>query len=386
MESDDGFLDIRGMFRAYASAYRNPDNGILSQDRTSSGMAGVARLIMEGQAGRHLGFEVNVSQTFIPAELTLNQIGQDTALDVERSGILDWSFSNDNHTHLAMDRLNIRWSRDRLDLILGRQPINLATTFYFTPNDFFGPFAAQAFYRVYKPGVDAARAEIRLGDLSQLSLISVLGYRREASSDTGWSDEADGDRTSYVGRVSTVCYDFEWALLTGVVRDTNIIGGSLQGELFQWLGVRGEGHFADPAESYLDSWSEITFGLEHHWENSLGLRLEQFYHGGGASSVSDYGTSPAVLLGESPYLGRKYIALGMSYELSPLLTTAMSAITNLVDDSCLISLNAVYSLSDETELSISLGFPTSEDPNGLIVKSEFGSYSRSFNIEVRSYF
>ena len=191
---------------------------------------------MEAQSGNGLGIEVNAYQTWIPEGLLGIRSGLGTAPNVERSDALERSLGNDRYAHMVADRLNIRWSKGPLDLTLGRQPVNLATTFYFTPNDFFAPFAAQTFYRVYKPGVDALRAEIGLGGLSQLSLISVLGYSRDPNSDTGWSDDPLGDRTSYIGRISTVFHDFEWALLGGQLQDRDVAGGSIQGELFRWLG------------------------------------------------------------------------------------------------------------------------------------------------------
>lgn len=385
-QSDDGSLELRGLVRGFGTAYKNPENDFFYENKSGVGAAAIARLIMQAQSGPHLSFEVNAYQTYIPASLLTSQGSLGTPLDVERSAVLERSFSDDDYVHLAIDRLNVRWSHNRLDLIVGRQPINLATTFYFTPNDFFAPFAAQAFYRVYKPGIDALRAEMRLGNLSQLSLISVLGYEQNSSSDTGWSDDPAGDRTSYVGRVTTVFRDFEWALLGGVVYETDIIGGSLQGELFQWLGIRAEGHFADPDDSQRDSYSELSFGIEHRWDNSLNLRLEQFYHGSGAGSVSDYITTPNAAHGQGLYLGRNYTALGVGYEFTPLLNAEMLAIANLIDHSYLLSFNAVYSLSDEAELVVNLGAPIGKKPEGAEIKSEFGLYPYSFNIEVRFYF
>jgi hypothetical protein len=237
---------------------------------------------------------------------------------------------------------------------------------------------------MYKPGVDAVRAEVRLGNLSQLSLISVLGYKPDSHSDTGWSSDPDGHRASYVGRISTTFRDFEWALLGGVVREADVIGGSLQGELFQWLGVRAEGHVADPDDSQRNS--ELSFGIEHSWENSLDLRLEQFYHGKGAVSVSDYNITSTAAQGESIYLGRNYTALGVGYEFTPLVNAEMLAIANLTDHSYLLSFNAVYSLSDESELAVNLSMPIGKKPEDSEIKSEFGSYPYSVNIEVRCYF
>src|SRR4030042_4416807 len=173
---DEASIEFRGMLQAYGTAYRNPGDTVFYQDRDKSGLGGLARLIMKAQIGEAISFEADAYQTYIPeALLSVRTATNVTIQDVERSSALEWSLSDRNYVHTAIDRFNVRWSKDRLDLLMGRQAINLATTFYFSPNDFFAPFAAQAFYRVYKPGVDALRAEVRLGDLSQLSLISVLG-------------------------------------------------------------------------------------------------------------------------------------------------------------------------------------------------------------------
>lgn len=383
-QSDNGSFDLQALVRGFGIVYKNPDNQFFYEDKSDAGAAAIARLVMHFRAGQHLGFEVNAYQTYIPSSMAMRQLNLGTTLDVERSNALEWSFSDDDYVHLAIDQLNISCSYNRLDLIAGRQPINLATTFYFTPNDFFAPFSAQVFYRVYKPGVDAVRAEVRLGNLSQLSLISVLGYKPDSDSDTGWSDEPDSDRVSHIGRISTTFRDFEWAILGGVVREADVIGGSLQGNLFKWLGVRAEGHVANPEDSQRHS--ELSFGIEHRWESSLNLRMEQFYHGQGASSVSDYGITTSATQNESIYLGRNYVALGIGYEFTPLLNAEMLTISNLNDHSYLLSCNAIYSLSDEAELAINFGVPIGKKPEGNEIKSEFGTYPYSANFEVRCYF
>ncbi len=175
-EGEKSGIDARGIIQAYGIAYKKPGNTFLYRDNDRSGIAGIGRIMIKAQSGESLSLEANAYQTYIPMDLADQSAGGIAIPDVERSSAVEWSLSKDSYIHTAIDRLNVRWSRDRLDLILGRQPVNLATTFYFTPNDFFAPFAAQTFYRVYKPGVDAARAEVRLGNFSQLSLIGVLGY------------------------------------------------------------------------------------------------------------------------------------------------------------------------------------------------------------------
>jgi len=386
-QGNNSRVDITGMTQVYGIAFKRSENKILYKDNDKSGIGGVGRVIVKAQTGETLSLEANAYQTYIPMELAAGQsTGGVTIPDVERSSALEWSASDDKYIHTAVDRLNLRWSRDRLDIILGRQPINMATTFYFSPNDFFAPFAAQTFYRVYKPGVDAARVEVRLGNLSQLSLISVLGYSPDGKSETGWGGRPDGSRTSYIGRVSRNLSDFELAVIAGSLAEADVIGGSLQGEVFKWLGVRAEGHMAWPESRGEKSHAELAMGIEHHWENSLDVRLEYFYHGNGARSASGYMSLMSAGKDYGLYLGRSYSALGIGYEFTPLLTGQMALIGNLMDNSLLSSFNAVYSLSNESELSFGAAAPFGRKPEGAEIKSEFGMYPCTFSIEWRWYF
>lgn len=375
--------DVRALLRGFASVYDYPDDAAFYPDNWVQGLGGVARLMSLGDIGAQFGFEFNAYQSYIPSDLLLGSLAAGAPLDTERSAVLDWSYSDDDYAHLAIDRLNARWSAQRLDVRIGRQPVNLATTFYFTPNDFFAPFAAQAFFRVYKPGVDAARADYRLNNLSTVSLISVLGYEPDSRAETGWSGRPDADRTSYVGRLAGVVHDVELALLAGRVRRSDIVGASLQGEWFDWLGVRAEGHVAVPRDDE-DGYTELSVGFEHRWPGSLELRLEYFHHGSGADDEDDY--QLVLLPAASGYLARRYLALAAGYEFSPLLRGEAVAIANLVDDSRLLSLYAVYSLADEAELALNVGLPFGEEPQGVTVRSEFGLFPRAGTMELRLYF
>lgn len=376
--------DLRALLRGFGSAYQYPDQGAFYPDRSVQGLAGVARLMSLGSVGGRFGFEFNAYQSYIPSDLLLGSVAAGAVLDTERSAALDWSYSDDDYAHLAIDRLNARWSAQRLDVRVGRQPVNLATTFYFTPNDFFAPFAAQAFFRVYKPGVDAARADYRLNNLSTVSVLSVLGYEPDARAETGWSGRPETDRTSGLGRVAGVVHDVELALLAGRVRRTHILGASLQGEWFNWLGVRAEGHIAAPRDDGQNNYSELSVGFEHRWPGSLELRLEYFHHGSGADDEDDY--QLVRLADASSYLARRYLALGAGYEFTPLLRGEALAIANLVDESRLLSLYAVYSLADEAELALNASLPFGDEPEEARVRSEFGLFPRAATLELRLYF
>jgi hypothetical protein len=64
----------------------------------------------------------------------------------------------------------------------------------------------------------------------------------------------------------------------------------------------------------------------------------------------------------------------------------MSVIANLGDHSMLFSFNAVYSVSNETDLSVNIGIPLGKSPEDMTIESEFGLSPYSLNIELRHFF
>jgi len=381
-QNESSSLEMRGMLQASALTLNNPNAPLYYSKRHVAGATASGRLMLDATAGESLSFEIHLEQSYVPTDLQTGGSTLATIRDVERTSLLDWSFDN-RRAHLRMDRLNVQYQSGKLNLKIGRQPISLASTYYFTPNDFFAPFAAQTFFRSYKPGVDAARADIRLGELSQLSLISVLGYTSDPITDNGWSDAHQASRSSHLVRASSVFGDFELALLGGLVRKDRVLGLDFQGELFEWLGVRGEGHVKWPDAAGQRRSTELSLGLEHRWESSLTARLEQFYHGSGATKASAY--NPASL-NNTLYLARHYSAVGASYEFTPLLTGDATALYNWIDRSGLLALYALYSLSDESEIAFSGNASFGKSTPGAIIQSEFGLYGDSLSVEYRLYF
>ena len=380
-QDDSSGVELRGLVRGSGVMLNNPDNPLFYQDKNVSEVAASGRVMLDISHDL-FSVELHAEQDYVPLGLQTGGARFASLQGVERSDFLDWSFDS-KQSHLILDRLNVQLSTDRINLKAGRQPLNLAATFYFTPNDFFAPFAAQAFFRAYKPGVDAIRADIQLAELSQISLLSVLAYKSDSLGDNGWSNRPDYGRQSYVARASSVFADFEFALLAGSVKKDLVLGGDLQGELFEWLGVRGEGHISWPDSPLQAMRVEAALGLEHRWENSLTIRVEQFYHGAGANAVTDYALATAET---GFYLARHYTAAGANYEFTPLFTGDVTTIYNWVDHSALIALYALYSLTDESELAFSATVTSGKKPQVATIQSEFGLYGDSLSVEYRAYF
>ncbi|MCW8887717.1 MAG: hypothetical protein OQK25_01495, partial [Gammaproteobacteria bacterium] len=277
---------------------------------------------------------------------------------------------------VSVDSLYLEYHTSKLNLKMGRQPINLATTYFFTPNDFFAPFAATASYRVYKAGVDGIRADYSWDELSQISYIGIAGYASDLTTSNGWGDY-DSSRSTSLMRISAPIGDIEWTVMAGKVSGDNIVAGAFQGELFETIGFRGEGNIRRYSSGTM---RQLVIGIDYRWESELHLQGEIFLNGPGAANASDY------VVGSGRYLADRYLALGLNYPFTPLLTAGATLVHNLIDRSNIIALNATYSLSDEGEFSVGLSIPTGDKPAGSTLVTEFGATGTSIVAEARYYF
>ena len=364
----------------------NP-NDFIYAERHDELWNGDLRLLADGFAGKQLRGWLNILQNVRSAQ-PFRRTGGIAPAEVERSSLFSWQQQDGDSTRadLVLDAGYGAWGTGNNELIVGRQPVQLSVTTTFTPNDFFASFAPQQFYRLYKPGVDAIRFEHRLADLTQLSLVGVLGYSEDPGSANGWSREPLWRRTSLLGRYTRSAVGLEWGALAGVVRENTIVGASLQGELTDWLGLRAEGHYRDSHQNNVSSGFMLNAGLEHRFASSLAVRLEQMYNSTGYSSLAEADRALANGTLAAGYLGQLYSALDLGYEFSPLLTGELLFLRNWTDASQSFSFYAVYSLADESELALRVTLPEGRAPDAQSMGSELGMQPVRIVLEYRHYF
>ncbi|MCK4838167.1 MAG: hypothetical protein KAS94_05150 [Desulfobulbaceae bacterium] len=374
-------LELSGFVGVGAGQLTYPADSNLYDVRDDQAWSGDLRLLIEAGDNDGLHLSANVLQSSRAKVPFIAAVSDLIPLDVQRSSLLTWDQhdSRRSRSELLVDNLHLQYRTSRLDLAVGRQPINLATTFYFVPNDFFAPFAPQTFFRTYKAGVDGLRADFRLAELSQLTCLGVLAYDRDGSTANGWGREPVWSETSLLIRASREMGHFEWAVLVGTVDENTISGASLQGELFNLVGLRAEGHYGAPEKAGGSSYFKLAVGLEKVYANNFSWRLEYFQNS--AAGLSNVSSLPATTA-----LNRDYGALGLGYELTPLLNGSFLVLVGFNDDSGVLSANLLYSLSDEAELSLLASVPFGDSAGPTSRGSEFASQARMILLEWRYYF
>jgi hypothetical protein len=396
VEEDDYYIDAIGSLRLMSAFLHYPQLPEPLEMSDEGIGTGVTRLILDGDLGENLSFEVNGY-----ADLSR---GPDTSLvgtfstagsfqSPYRFKYLAWDFWEQGSVNgqLGLDRLNLSYSDEPWTITAGRFPINYSVMHIFTPNDLFSPFSSTAINKIYKPGVDALRLGVSTGMLSMVELFGVLGYGVDRAPE--WNSSA------LVLRASAVLLDFDWALMGGKLAERWFGGVSLQGDVEE-IGVRAEGHVGFPdidgdlslddidhdGDTSDDVYVHLSAGLDKvfTWHNST-IGAEYMYLSDGTARPSRY---PARVLRLFPddqfYLGKHYLGLSVGGEIIPILRTNALALLNANDYSGLCVLILAYSVADEAELVAGTLIPWGKTPEQNLDLSEPGSLI--VFIETRSYF
>lgn len=307
-----------------------------------------------------------------------------------RSSYLERHYHNTEGAdgYLSVDRLALHLTFNRFRLSAGRFPLDLSVMTIFRPNDLFSPFRGQTLYRKYKPGVDSAEMEIALGQLTQLSVMGVRGYSSATGlSRIGGADEAnrfDYEQSSIIGRFATNLLGFQWVMLGGRHRQYELMGGAIQGEFGDHLGIRMEGHHKE--SSFLEQASdEFNVGIETRIGDSFVATAEWFSHTFGYAKPEDY-----MRIGEDKdppryYLGREYGALGFTFDLTSLTSFRLLSLANFTDSSFLFVSRLSTSLSEEADFSIGTTNTQGKAPIDGTLRSEYGSYPNVLSVETNIY-
>ena len=272
------------------------------------------------------------------------------------------------HWQHRLDRLNVAWQpNETVELSVGRQAVSWGTTLFLTPADPFIPFSPADPFRVYRGGIDAARARIYPSPLSEIDVVvrpsrTLVGEEMTALARglttwrnweiSGWGGTLYGDAAGAVAAAGGLG---AWAIrFETVVRD------------FQGT-VTGRG----------------TIGLDRQMVvngRNLGLVVEYQRDGRGAAAPDDFTRifqSPEFLRAEYQVYGRDEAAVQASYQIHPLLTVAGLWLWNLNDGSAIVAPSFSYSAGDETSIAGGVFFGTGADTvaSGQLLPSEYGLLS-----------
>lgn len=280
---------------------------------------------------------------------------------------LEWTLERSDHLSWRhrFDRLNLSWSPGRAaQLVAGRQAISWATTLFLTPADPFVPFDPSDPFREYRAGIDAVRMQLFPGPLSDIDLVVRAAEYRTHTTLTA------------LARGRTVWRSWELSGWFGVLHDEAALAVGAVGALGT-VAVRGEAELRDADRELVFRGALGIDGRIDVLGKDLYYVFEYQRDGFGAShpaELVDVVVSDAFIRGELQVLGRDELVAQGSYQIHPLWTLDVLALTNLDDPSLLLTPAASYSLSDEAvaRSGLFLGFGDDTATLERPIPSEYG--------------
>jgi hypothetical protein len=250
-----------------------------------------------------------------------------------------WFDTEQSVLQSQVDRFYASYYSGDLELHAGRQRINWARTFVWSPNDLFNNYAFLDFDYEERPGVDALLAQYNWSFGSSVQ----MGFRM--------ADEFDEMVIAAMLRTNWGNYDVQF--LGGHYLGQFVIGAGWAGYI-QNAGFKGEMSYFLPEENILnDPWTlTATVGFDYMMPSSLYLRSELLFNSG-----YDEVNSPLANLIQPPSADNLFIAktglfLSGSYPVTPLLNTSFSTMASF-DRSLFIFIPQMsYSLTQDIDLMV----------------------------------
>lgn len=285
-----------------------------------------------------------------------------------RRQLLDLRWDPVNEAHFTashfVDRLYFRQNLQSASLIIGRQRIAWGTGRIWNPTDLFNPINPASFEKLEKDGADAISLKYYFASFTDLELV--------------YNPEDHFKRWNGAFRFLTNYREYDVSVMGGYFDNRLLAGGDFAGNFFD-AGLRGEGIFSADRNSLSRSFVKFILGLDYQFTAKLYGLIEYQYNGEGQTEENKYELQ-RLFTGEILNLNRNYLFVDVTYQIHPLVNTAIGFNLNLNDGSGFLSPVVTYSMQSNVDVSF----------GGLVVfgkeRSEYWYYPASLYLKGTQYF
>lgn len=280
-----------------------------------------------------------------------------------------------------LDRFYVSYSKNALNLNVGRAPIAFGSSKIINPTDVLTPISYQTLDKEERVGIDTVRMNYSLGALSLLDIGYVLGHKMD------FSESAVFTRLKtnvWATDVSVMLMNFQENLMAGIDLSRSI------GKASSWLesAYVVPKFFNNDEKGNLKNYLRTTIGVDYKLTEAIYSYIEYHYNGAGVSDPKRYfllQNQTAYTEGGVYLSGAHYIAPGMTYELGSLWKLTGQFLLNLNDYSIFNNLALEYNVAQDVFMDLGAYVPFGKKTE-LVQRSEFGSYPTSIYTSLRFYF
>ena len=400
--AEDSPIDVSGSIQTGYKLYDNYSFAPYFDKDIAHDFLSVARIIFEGDSHNKYSYELHAIQAYNYSNIDTGVTGRDTSMLYTDLGD-NWIEKTDQAANYYIDRANIKFSVQDLDIHFGRLAVGFGKPFFWNLFDYYGsPYLNQE----YKAGIDALRIDKAISSFSGINLVinqqkmlTQSGSYLENNATQSYQRLGSKEAMGLLLRGYTTVKDTDYALLYKKEPEGHRVGIELDGEI-------GSVNFYDEI-TYLWGSEEISMpgsyqgnlvknylmnvlGVNYRFDNSLQITAEHLFNGIGDSNNLD-ASNIRYKNGVSTSLNHHLSGVSLSYEFNPLLVGRYDSKLAWEDSSQQHNFSFIRSITDNVDLIAGGQINIGDRPNGdnwqnPNIQSEFGRLTNSFYFELKCYF
>ena len=400
--AEDSPIDVSGSIQAGYKLYDNYSFAPYFDKDIAHDFSSVARIIFEGDSHNKYSYELHVIQAYNYSNIDTGVTGRNTSMLYTDLGD-NWIEKTDQAANYYIDRANIKFSVQDLDIHFGRLAVGFGKPFFWNLFDYYGsPYLNQE----YKAGIDALRIDRAISSFSGINLVinqqkilTQSGSYLQNNATQSYQRLGSKEAMGLLLRGYTTVKDTDYALLYKKEPEGHRVGIELDGEI-------GSVNFYDEI-TYLWGSEEIpmpgsyqgnllknylmnVLGVNYRFDNSLQITAEHLFNGIGDSSNLD-ASDIRYKNGVSTSLNDHLSGVSLSYEFNPLLVGRYDSKLAWEDSSQQHNFSFIRSITDNVDFIAGGQINIGDRPNGSNwqnpnIQSEFGRLNNSFYFELKCYF
>ena len=284
-----------------------------------------------------------------------------------------------------LDRASVQFNTAFADISIGRQAVAWGSARVINPTDVVGPYTHNELDTEDRIGVDAVRVQIPIGAMGEFDGGCVFG-------------ENFGFERSVLflrSQLNAVETDFSIVLLR--FREHLMAGFDMARGIgpagFWFEGAYVSPNVPDDSNKGANAYLRTSVGLDYSFGGVTYGFIEYHFSGAGAKYPENYLsnlTEPAYTDGAVYLMGRHYLAPGMAFQITPLVSLSLQTLLNISDSSAFVSAQIEYNIAQDIYLSvgalIGIGNPPETEGETPQFRSEFGGYPNVYFSSFRFYF
>ena len=293
-----------------------------------------------------------------------------------------------------LDRLFLTLKTKAGDISIGRQPVAWGSARVVNPTDVIAPFSFNELDKEERYGVDAVRWRVPLGTMSEIDAGYVFGR------------DFAFDKSALYLKARAPILGMDVTALGLVFQENALFGLDIAGSIGPagaWIEaaavIPDAVAASDPARPEEKAYYRLSAGIDGSPSNRLYGFLEYHYNLAGAGKPESYlerFSTVAYTRGSAYLMGRHYAAVGLSYQLHPLLPVTGLVLWNIGDASAAFFPQAEYNVAENIYLAAGALLRLGRSPEIVAfpgefaattrLRSEFGAYPNFAFFAFRYYF